>query len=150
MNNREKATEIVEELRKHFKEFDSGVRYAFFGLEKDDNLIEDYKQSDIIHQVITIEILLDRGIDIEVIDTPVGMIENDKGDVKPLTIRSWKVEEDDMIDIEDDVKLIVFYMWFRLPEFKTDNGVKYNLIRMKTFKEEGYHLMRFKDKDNLI
>ena len=118
MNNREKATEIVEELRKHFNEFDSGVRYAFFGIEKDDNLISDYKQSDIIHQVVTIEILLDRGIEVDVINGPIGLIENDNGDTKPLTIRSWKVEEGEMLDIEDDVKLIVFYMWYRLPEFK--------------------------------
>ena len=147
MNNREKAKKIVEELRKHFNEFDSGVRS---GIEKDDNLIEDYKQSDIIHQVNTIETLLNRGINIEVTHTAINLIENDIGNIKALTLSSWKIEEDKMLDIEDDVKLIVFYMWFRLPEFKTDNGVKYNLIRMKTFKEEGYHLIRFKDKDNLI
>lgn len=100
----EKVDGIVESIRKNTEELCIGINNALYP-----DVIE-YKQPSMRKQLDLITDLVRKGVNIEVIDAPVGLAEFDGKDTT-VTIENYRYGKESNIQIDEKYRTVFFYIW---------------------------------------
>lgn len=122
----EEIDEIVESIRKNSRDMiiDSNGIYGDFVV---------YKQPSLKKQLNVITSLMERGVNVQVINAPVGLAEGKDGEFT-IEIQSRKYTEDYGFEFKDKSKTVFILSWVEANK-KEDNGFM-GLIRFIEYEEE--------------
>ena len=106
--------EIVEKVRKN-----SGQGINIGNNELGIKYDKGYRQPSMKEQIKIIEHLIDKGINVEVMSSAVGIVEN-KDKQKSLTVGSYGFMDYSKIDFGENTKTVFLYTWILYPMVPTN------------------------------